>query len=59
MRTLVAVMLVISSLALAGCGGDDDEGATTGPAAETFAISMNDFTLSPATVTIDAPGTYT
>lgn len=59
MRYTAAIVMIVSVLAVVGCGGDDEEAATTEPAAETFAISMNDFTLSPATVTIDAPGTYT
>lgn len=56
MRTAILAAL---ALALAGCGGDSGSEATTGDISETFAISMNDFTLSPATLTIDAPGTYT
>ena len=41
--------------------GDDGEDTTpaTTASAETFTISETDFALSPSTVTIDAPGTYT
>lgn len=59
MRYLAAIAVVVSGLAIAGCGGDEGGEETTGTSSQTFAISMNDFTLSPATVAVDAPGTYT
>jgi len=55
----VAVVMIASLLAVAGCGGDNGGEATTGTASQTFSITESDFTLSPSTVTIDAPGTYT
>ena len=58
----LAVIVAFTSLVLvAGCGGDDGEETTptTTASAETFTISETDFALSPSTVTIDAPGTYT
>jgi uncharacterized cupredoxin-like copper-binding protein len=59
----LAVIVAFASLVLvAGCGGDDGEDETTPTttaSAETFTISETDFALSPSTVTIDAPGTYT
>ncbi len=58
----MAALLIASVFALAGCGGDEDEGATTGTtgtSSQTFSISESDFTLTPSTLTIDAPGTYT
>ena len=59
MRT-IATLLVAVTFALAGCGGDEGDEATSGASSqETFSISESDFTLTPATVTIDAPGTYT
>ena len=48
------------TFAVAGCGGDDGDEATNGTSSQqTFSISESDFTLTPPTVTIDAPGTYT
>jgi uncharacterized cupredoxin-like copper-binding protein len=55
----VAVLLLASVFALAGCGGDDGGETTNGTSSQTFTISESDFTLTPSTVTIDAAGTYT
>jgi uncharacterized cupredoxin-like copper-binding protein len=56
----VATLLVALTFAVAGCGGDDGEEATNGTSSQrSFSISESDFTLTPPTVTIDAPGTYT
>jgi uncharacterized cupredoxin-like copper-binding protein len=55
----VAVLLLASVFALAGCGGDDGAETTNGTSSQTFTISESDFTLTPSTVTIDAAGTYT
>ena len=61
MRFFIVLFALTSLLLVAGCGGDDDEETTptTTASAETFTISETDFALSPSTVTIDAPGTYT
>ncbi len=57
---IVAALFVALTFAVAGCGGDDGEESTNGTSSqETFSISESDFTLTPPTVTIDAPGTYT
>jgi plastocyanin len=56
---IVAALFVASVFALAGCGGDDGDETTNGTSSQTFSISESDFTLTPSTVTIDAPGTYT
>ena len=58
MRT-VAALLVSVVFALAGCGGDGDGETTNGTSSQTLSISESDFTLTPSTVTVDAPGTYT
>ena len=58
MRT-IATLLVAVTFALAACGGDDGDDAPNGTPSQTFSIIESDFTLTPATVTIDAPGTYT
>jgi uncharacterized cupredoxin-like copper-binding protein len=62
-RYLAVVVAVASLLLVAGCGGDDGEGeettTTTAASIETFTISETDFRLSPSTVTVNAPGTYT
>jgi plastocyanin len=60
-RTLATVIVALAFV-IAGCGGDDNgeaTGTTSGTSSQTFSISESDFTLTPATVTIDAPGTYT
>jgi uncharacterized cupredoxin-like copper-binding protein len=50
-------------LALAGCGGNGDDSAggstTTEATGQAVEVSLVDFALEPATVTLDAPGTYT
>ena len=57
---ILAALFVVLTFAVAGCGGDDGEEATNGTSSqETFSISESDFTLTPPTVTIEAPGTYT
>jgi uncharacterized cupredoxin-like copper-binding protein len=62
-RYVVALVALVSAFALAGCGGDDSGGeettGTTSTSAQTFSISAMDFSFSPSTVTVDAPGTYT
>jgi uncharacterized cupredoxin-like copper-binding protein len=55
----VAALLVSLVFALAGCGGDGDGETTNGTSSQTLSISESDFTLTPSTVTVDAPGTYT
>jgi uncharacterized cupredoxin-like copper-binding protein len=55
----VAALLVSVVFALAGCGGDGDGETTNGTSSQTLSISESDFTLTPSTVTVDAPGTYT
>ena len=61
MRTLATLAVLVAALALAGCGGDDNGTTeeTNGTPSQTFSIMESDFTLSPATVTVDGPGTYT
>jgi uncharacterized cupredoxin-like copper-binding protein len=61
-RYLAVIVAFTSLMLVAGCGGDDGQEETTPTttaSAETFTISETDFALSPSTVTIDAPGTYT
>ena len=58
--TIAAVLALAVALPLAGCGGGGDE--TDGEpqaAAETIRVTATDFAFEPATVTVDAPGTYT
>jgi plastocyanin len=60
-RYLPVAVALASLLLVAGCGGDNGEETTTTTtaSAETFTISETDFALSPSTVNVDAPGTYT
>lgn len=56
-------LVPIAALALAGCGGNGDDsggGTTTAEATgKAVQVSLVDFALKPATVSLDAPGTYT
>lgn len=55
-------LIPIAVLALAGCGGngDDSAGTTTAEATGTAVeVSLVDFKIEPATVQLEAPGTYT
>jgi plastocyanin len=56
-----AVLLAV--IALAGCGGNDDEGTTTAAAADATGpkqtVSLVDYALEPKTIRLDKPGTYT
>ena len=56
---IVAALCVALAFTVAGCGGDDGEATNGTSSQETFAISESDFTLTPPTVTIEGPGTYT
>lgn len=56
---MIAIAFAAGLLALSGCGGNGTEDQSAGGASQTFTISMTDFAFSPASVTIDAPGTYT
>ena len=60
MRLALPVALLVS-LALAGCGSDSDEAATTGaaPAGQTIEIGETEFALDPANVQVDETGTVT
>ncbi len=52
--------MTIATLSLAACGGDEAAapGSDAGPA-RTVEITLTDFRLEPATVTLHEPGTYT
>jgi uncharacterized cupredoxin-like copper-binding protein len=56
-------LVPIAMLALAGCGGNGDESGggttTTATAGKMVEVSLVDFAIKPATVSLDAPGTYT
>jgi uncharacterized cupredoxin-like copper-binding protein len=56
-----ASLIAAAVLALAACGGGDENGEATsgGPSLETIEISETDFALEPSTVTVDEPGLYT
>jgi len=60
-RQLAVCVVAVSVLAAAGCGSSDDNGADegAGSAAETVEIRETEFSLDPATVTLDTAGTYT
>jgi PQQ system protein len=64
MRRLIAVTGVTLLVALAGCGGDDDDNgektgtaaAPAGEATETINVSETDFKLDPANPSVSKPG---
>jgi uncharacterized cupredoxin-like copper-binding protein len=60
MRLVLPVALLLS-LALAGCGSDSEEAATTGHASagQTIEIGETEFALDPANVQVDETGTVT
>ena len=53
------VPAIVAVLAIAGCGGDGASDAGNGTASQTISIVASDFTFSPPTVSVEAPGTYT
>jgi VCBS repeat-containing protein len=57
-------LVPIAVLALAGCGGGNDESSAVGTTTaestgKAVQISLVDFAIKPGTVTLDAPGNYT
>ena len=60
MRLRWSLALAAAVVAGAGCGGGDEGEETAAPAAgDATSISLIEFALDPAAVTLDAPGTYT
>ena len=59
-RLLAPTVVVVVAIALSGCGGGGDEESSppTAPASQTFQVSEKEYSLTPSTITIDAPGTY-
>ena len=59
MRTIAALFVALT-FAVAGCGGDDGDEATNGASSSADVLDHRErLHAHPATVTIDAPGTYT
>ena len=64
MRTRAPALFLAAALVLviAGCGSGDDEsgaGTTSRGETKTFEVGLSEFKLTPSTVRIDGPGTYT
>jgi plastocyanin len=60
MRTRGPALVAAALLALAGCGGDEDDDATTGGTSQdTITVSLTDFELDPDSLQLDEPGTVT
>jgi plastocyanin len=58
MRLLPLVVLV-TAMALAGCGGDDGTSGSSSGARATIEVHLSEFTLDPSRVSVDTAGTYT
>jgi len=56
MRPLILVLPI--ALLLAACGGSSNESVQAGEVLRTIPISENEFSLSPAGITLSRPGTY-
>jgi uncharacterized cupredoxin-like copper-binding protein len=56
---LLPVAVVVTALALAGCGSDDNTSGSSSSARETIEVHLSEFKLDPSRVTVDTPGTYT
>ncbi len=60
--TMTAALALAVALPLAGCGGGGGTEEADGgqqAAAETIRVTATEFAFEPATVSVDAPGTYT
>src|SRR5215211_9266092 len=56
---LLAVPLVVAfPVALAACGGEDDEAGGGGEALQTIELTASEFEFDPSDVTLDEAGTY-
>jgi plastocyanin len=63
-RSTLAALAAALVVPLAGCGGEESSGSETTTAAaagsaQTVSVSETEFALDPATVMLDAAGTYT
>jgi uncharacterized cupredoxin-like copper-binding protein len=56
---LLPVAVVVTALALAACGSDDNTSGSSSSARETIEVHLSEFKLDPSRVTVDTPGTYT
>jgi plastocyanin len=56
---LLPLAVLVTALALAGCGGDDGTSASPSSARSTIEVHLSEYKLNPSTVSVDTPGTYT
>jgi plastocyanin len=56
---LLPLAVVVTAMALAGCGGDDGTSGASSGARATIEVHLSEFTLDPSRVSVDTPGTYT
>jgi len=56
---LLPLAVVVTALALAGCGDDNGTSASSSSARSTIEVHLSEFQLDPSRVSVDTPGTYT
>jgi plastocyanin len=56
---LFGLAALVLTVALAGCGGDEESSPSSSGEGQTIEIRLSDFALDPSQVSVQKPGTYT